>query len=116
LLVIDSVPNAFKAGFCKGGQTQEHAILARSMGIENIIVAVNKLDMVDWSEIRFEEISSQVTPFLEEIGFPTENIVLVPISGLRGENVFRKSSIEELEWYKGPCLIEILGKINEGIV
>ena len=58
LLVIDSISGAFDAGFQRGGQTREHAILVRSMGIESIIVAINKMDAVEWSQTRFEFIKS----------------------------------------------------------
>jgi len=108
LLVVDSISGAFDAGFNRGGQTQEHAILARSMGIESIIVAVNKLDVMHWSKDRFEYISSLVTPFLEEIGYKQENITILPISGLQGDNVFQRSKRPDLGWYDGPSIIEIL--------
>jgi len=108
LLVVDSITGAFDAGFNKGGQTQEHAILARSMGIDSIIVAVNKLDVVHWSKDRYDYISSLLVPFLEEIGYKEENITILPISGLQGDNVFQRSKREELGWYDGPSLIEIL--------
>ena len=107
---MDAITGAFDAGFNKGGQTQEHAILARSMGIENIIVAVNKLDVVHWNKERYDYISSLMAPFLEEIGFKEENIITLPISGLHGDNVFKRSKREELGWYEGPCLLEVLGK------
>lgn len=108
LLVIDSISGAFDAGFNRGGQTQEHAILARSMGIDRILVAVNKLDVVHWSKDRYDYISSLVVPFLEEIGYKEDNITILPISGLQGDNVFQRSKREDLGWYDGPCLIEIL--------
>ena len=106
--MVDSNANAFDAGFCKGGQTQEHAILVRSMGIEHIVVAVNKLDQVAQSEDRFKYITSLVIPFLEELGFIADNITTLPISGLTGDNVFTPSKKEEFGWYDGPCLVELL--------
>jgi len=112
LLVVDAITGAFDAGFNKGGQTQEHAILARSMGIEKIIVAVNKLDVVHWSPERYYYISSLVVPFLEEIGYNEENITILPISGLHGDNVFKRSKREDLGWYNGQCLLEILDEMT----
>jgi len=83
------------------------------MGIDSIIVAVNKLDVVHWSKDRYDYISSLLIPFLEEIGYKEENITILPISGLQGDNVFKRSKREDLGWYDGPSLIEILG--NRGV-
>jgi translation elongation factor EF-1alpha len=102
---VDSISGAFDAGFNKGGQTREHAILVRSMGIENVVVAVNKLDMVDWSMERFDFISNTMFAFLEEIGFKQENIHILPISGLHGDNVKEKSKRTQLGWYTGSPLL-----------
>ena len=110
--MIDANPNAFEHGFSKGGQTKEHAILARSMGIEHIIVAVNKLDLLEWSRTPYDTISELLIDFLEGIGFKEENIITIPISGLQGDNVFTRSQREALSWYTGPCLIELLDEMN----
>jgi len=111
LLVVDANPNAFSHGL-NGGQTKEHAILARSMGIEHIIVAINKLDSIEWSEKPYDSIVEVLEDFLEGIGFKEANITMVPISGLEGDNVFTRSKREALSWYTGPCLIELLDEIN----
>lgn len=114
MLIVDSVANAFDAGFCRSGQTREHAVVARSMGIENIIVAVNKLDLIGWSRDRFEYISASVIQYLTEIGFKEENITVVPISGLTGDNVEKRSKREELSWYEGFSLLEFLSNSKTG--
>ncbi|KAI9759356.1 MAG: Hsp70 suppressor, GTPase facilitates ribosomal subunit dissociation [Chaenotheca gracillima] len=105
VLVIDSSPNAFESGL--KGQTKEHALLVRSMGVQRMIVAVNKMDMCDWSEGRFQEIQQQTLAFLTAAGFQKKNIAFVPCSGLSGDNVLRKAP-EKASWYAGPTLVESL--------
>lgn len=113
VLVIDSATNAFEAGFNLDGQTKEHAILVRSLGVENVIVAVNKLDTVDWAESRYDEIKDQLSDYLTtKVGFSKKSIEFVPTSGYLGENVVKKASEPKLtSWYSGPTLIELLERI-----
>lgn len=96
VLVIDAGTNSFEAGL--KGQTREHAQLVRSMGCQRIIVAVNKMDSVQWSEDRFSEIQQQIFAFLEKTGFQAKNIAFVPCSGLTGENVVNPAP-EAASWY-----------------
>ncbi|RPA81487.1 hypothetical protein BJ508DRAFT_112522 [Ascobolus immersus RN42] len=105
VLVIDSSTGAFEAGFHLQGQTKEHTLLVRSIGIQRIIVAVNKLDSVSWAEERFEEIRQQMTVFLTSAGFHAKNISFVPCSGLTGENVVTPLKPSKAPWYKGSSLI-----------
>ncbi|KAL2263616.1 hypothetical protein VTK26DRAFT_5978 [Humicola hyalothermophila] len=106
ILVIDASIGAFESGL--RGQTKEHSLLIRSMGVSRIIVAVNKLDVVAWSKERFDEIKDQVSGFLSVTGFQQKNIAFVPVSGLNGDNLVRKSSDPAAAWYTGPTLIEEL--------
>jgi elongation factor 1 alpha-like protein len=109
VLVIDASTGAFESGL--RGQTKEHALLVRSMGVSRIIVAVNKLETVSWSQDRFDEISQQVSAFLSSAGFLLKNIAFIPCSGLHGDNIVRKSTQAELTaWYKGSTLVEELDK------
>lgn len=113
LLVIDSGPNAFESGFFSDGQTREHAIVARSLGIEKLVVAVNKMDTQNWNEARFQVIEDQFGGFLTKLGFKPENVTFVPCAGLSGENVVKKSKNEALtSWYKGTSLLETLENIK----
>lgn len=96
VLVIDAGTNSFEAGL--KGQTREHAQLVRSMGCQRIIVAVNKMDSVQWSQDRFDEIKQQIFAFLEKTGFHGKNIAFIPCSGLTGENVV-KPAPEAVAWY-----------------
>lgn len=114
LLVVDSITGEFEAGFTMDGQTKEHTVLARNLGVTDLCVAVNKMDKEQWSEDRFEDIKEQLTQFLisDEVGYNKENISFVPISGLTGGNVFKTEIIPELAWYKGPTLVEALAQIG----
>lgn len=110
ILVIDASTGAFEAGL--KGQTREHSLLIRSMGVARIIVAVNKLDAINWSQERYDEIRDQVNGFLtaKTMGFQAKNIAFVPVSGLHGDNLVRKSSSPEASWYTGSTLVEELEK------
>ncbi|KAL2019179.1 hypothetical protein VTK56DRAFT_9979 [Thermocarpiscus australiensis] len=106
ILVIDASPGAFESGL--KGQTKEHSLLIRSMGVARVIVAVNKLDTVGWSRERFHEIKDQVSGFLSATGFQQKNIAFVPVSGLHGDNLVRRSLDPAASWYTGPTLVEEL--------
>ena len=76
-----------------------------------IIVAMNKLEMVNYSKARFDEIKAQVEPYLKTVGFKQPDIVFIPISGLTGENLIKKATDENLVgWYgdDSPCLVDLL--------
>jgi elongation factor 1 alpha-like protein len=106
VLVIDASTGSFESGL--KGQTKEHALLVRSMGVQRIIIAVNKLDTVQWSEERFTEIKNQVSAFLIAAGFQSKNIAFIPCSGLLGDNITRHSTEPAASWYTGPTLVEEL--------
>jgi elongation factor 1-alpha len=113
ILVIASGTGEFEAGIAKNGQTREHALLAYTLGVKQMIVLVNKMDdkSVNWSETRFNEIKNEVSQFLKKIGYKPEEIPFVPISGWLGDNMLEKSA--NLPWYKGPTLLEALDAIKE---
>lgn len=106
VLVVDASTGAFEAGL--KGQTREHALLIRSMGVSRVIVAVNKLDTVGWSQERFDEIAQQVSGFLVATNFQLKNVSFVPVSGLRGDNMVHKSKDSAADWYTGDTLIQEL--------
>ena len=106
VLVVDASTGAFEAGL--KGQTREHALLIRSMGVSRVIVAVNKLDTVGWSQERFDEISQQVSGFLVATNFQLKNVSFVPVSGLRGDNMVHRSRDSAADWYTGGTLIQEL--------
>ena len=73
------------------------------------MVAVNKMDTVDWSHTRFAEITNILASFLKQAGFRESDLRYVPCSGLNGENLTEHSNIPELAWYKGPTLVDTIG-------
>jgi elongation factor 1 alpha-like protein len=110
VLVIDGASGAFEKGFAGGGQTREHALLVRSLGVRQLIVAINKLDAVDWSRKRFEAIEAELRPFLEnQIGFQSSKIFFVPVGAFSGENLTVRKEPSLEEWYDGQTLVEKLG-------
>jgi elongation factor 1-alpha len=113
ILVIASGTGEFEAGIAKNGQTREHALLAYTLGVKQMIVVVNKMDdkSVNYSEKRFDEIRTEVKNFLKKIGYDPEKIPFVPISGWVGDNMLEKS--ENLPWYKGPTLLQALDNLVE---
>ncbi|KAJ2158326.1 hypothetical protein GGF46_003853 [Coemansia sp. RSA 552] len=120
VLVVDASTGGFESGFDGGGQTREHAILIRSLGVRQLVVAVNKLDTVAWNEGRYVEVSSRLLPFLLTCGFAKDAVRFVPVSGLTGANLANRVSASEAaelaDWYKdpgdprtpGPCLVDLL--------
>lgn len=111
LMVVDATTGEFESGFDLGGQTREHALLARSLGVTQLAVAVNKLDTVSWSKARFDEIVNKLKSFLKQAGFKDSDVTFVPCSGLTGQNLVGKPTENGLlAWYDGPCLLDVIGK------
>jgi elongation factor 1-alpha len=112
VLVIASPQGEFEAGISKDGQTREHALLAYTLGVKQIIVAVNKMDekTVNFKEDRYEEIKKEVSAYLKKVGYNPDKVPFVPISGWNGDNMIEKSP--SLPWYKGPTLLEALDSVE----
>jgi elongation factor 1-alpha len=111
VLVVASGQGEFEAGISKNGQTREHALLAYTLGVKEMIVAINKMDdkSVKYDQKRFEEIKKEVSGFLKKVGYNPAKIPFVPISGWVGDNMLEKSA--NMPWYKGPTLLEALDNI-----
>ncbi|MFW6025066.1 MAG: translation elongation factor EF-1 subunit alpha [Candidatus Woesearchaeota archaeon] len=92
-------------------QTKEHAFLAKAFGIGQIIVAVNKIDKVDYDEGTYHKVEKEVQKLLKRAGFKKDKIDVVPISALSGDNVVNKS--ENMDWYKGRTLLSKFDDLNE---
>lgn len=108
ILVVSARKGEFEAGVSAGGQTREHAFLARTLGIEQLVVAVNKMDdsTPAWSKDRYEEIKAEVDQLLKGAQFDTSKVHFVPVSAWTGDNLTEGSS--NMEWYKGPTLLAAL--------
>ncbi|KAH7699599.1 Elongation factor Tu C-terminal domain containing protein, partial [Aphelenchoides avenae] len=112
LLVVNATRGEFESGFDLGGQTREHALLLRSLGVSRVVTAVNKLDTVDWSKERFDELSEALRLFLQkQTGF--SNVEFVPVSGLMGDNLTKRPPADHplMQWYTGKTLIEVLDRL-----
>lgn len=113
ILVVDSTKGEFETGFDAGGQTREHTLLIRSLGVSQLVVAINKLDNVDWNPERYNEIVTKLSAFLKQTGFKDQDVTFVPCSGLTGDNLVERSKTQALlSWYNGPCLIEVIGQLK----
>lgn len=111
VMVVNATTGEFEAGFDAGGQTREHAVLVRSLGVNQLIVAVNKLDTVDWSQDRFDFIVDKMKQFLKSsVGYRDgADVSYIPVSGLTGENLSKNTGIP---WYKGPTLVEAIDALK----
>lgn len=112
ILIIAAGQGEFESGISKEGQTREHALLAFTMGVKQMIVAINKMDdkSVNWDQKRYEEIKKEVSDFLKKIGYNPDKIPFIPISGWHGDNMLEKS--DNMKWYNGPTLIGALDDLE----
>jgi elongation factor 1-alpha len=124
VLIVAAGTGEFEAGISKNGQTREHALLAYTLGVKQLIVGVNKMDSTEppYSEARFKEIEKEVSAYIKKIGFNPASVPFVPISGWHGDNMLEKS--DKMAWYsgfeitkgknkyKGNCLLNALDAIE----
>lgn len=89
LLVVSAAKGEYEAGVSRSGQTREHAVLAYTLGVKQIIVCVNKMDLTEppYSQMRFDEVVRGVSGFLKKIGYDPTSVPFVPVSGWTGENM-----------------------------
>jgi elongation factor 1-alpha len=101
ILIVASGVGEFEAGISKNGQTREHALLAFTLGVKQMIIACNKMDSTEppYSESRFEEIKKEVSGFIKKVGYQPASVPFVPISGWHGDNMLEPS--DNMKWYKG---------------
>jgi len=101
VLIVAAGVGEFEAGISKNGQTREHALLAFTLGVKQLIIGVNKMDSTEppYSEKRFNEISSEVANYVKKVGYNPKSVAFVPISGWHGDNMIEPSS--NMPWYKG---------------
>ena len=93
-------------------QTKEHVFLSRTLGVNQMIIAVNKMDIkgVEFAEARFEEVKKTVGDLLKSVGFKPDQIPFIPIASLTGDNVVKKS--ENMPWFKGKTLLETMNDLT----
>jgi len=112
VLFVSAKKGEFEAGIGPGGQTREHGFLAFTLGVRQIVVAINKMDdpSVNWSQERYEEIRKEIDRMLRMVGYKTDKIAFVPTSGWTGDNLVKRS--DKMPWYKGPSLYEAMDALE----
>ena len=108
ILFISAKTGEYEAGIGSGGQTREHAFLAKTLGVSQLVVAINKMDdaTVKWNQERYEDVRNGALDLLKITGYRVENISFVPTSGWTGDNLVVKS--KNMPWYKGLTLVQAL--------
>ncbi|XP_017115648.1 eukaryotic peptide chain release factor GTP-binding subunit ERF3A isoform X1 [Drosophila elegans] len=114
VLVISARKGEFETGFDRGGQTREHAMLAKTAGVKHLVVLVNKMDdpTVSWDQTRYNECKDKILPYLKKLGFnPAKDLTFMPCSGLSGYGL--KDQVPETlcSWYRGPAFIPFIDEL-----
>lgn len=114
VLVISARKGEYEAGFERGGQSREHAILAKTQGVNRLVVVINKMDdpTVAWSEDRYKECTAKLSVFLRGVGYAKEDVVFMPVSGFSGAGLKDRVNPADCPWYTGPSLLEFLDNIT----
>ncbi|MBU1203680.1 MAG: translation elongation factor EF-1 subunit alpha [Nanoarchaeota archaeon] len=92
-------------------QTKEHVWLLKTLGVQQLSVIINKMDMVNYKEERFNEVKKGVEDLVKTVGYKPAEVVFIPESALLGGNVVKKS--DEMSWYKGPTVVEQIDLFKE---
>lgn len=111
VLVISARKGEFETGFERGGQTREHIMLVKTVGVSKVVVVVNKMDdpTVSWEEARFTEIKDKLVPFIKASGFNPKDVSFIPISAFTGLNLKDPVPASTCSWWKSvasPCLFK----------
>ncbi|KAL8768835.1 MAG: hypothetical protein Q9209_005016 [Squamulea sp. 1 TL-2023] len=114
ILVISARKGEYETGFERGGQTREHAVLAKTQGVNKLVVAVNKMDdpTVEWSQDRYKECTEKLTAFLKSVGYSKNDIAFMPISAQTTVGIKDRVPKEICAWYNGPSLLEYLDNLK----
>ncbi|XP_051116979.1 uncharacterized protein LOC127241802 isoform X2 [Andrographis paniculata] len=113
ILVVDASIGSFEAGIdASGGQTREHAQLIRSFGVDQIIVVVNKMDMVEYAKERFDLVKQKLGTFLRSCGFKDSSISWIPASAMENQNLTSNANDARLSWFKGPNLLDAIDSLQ----
>lgn len=110
ILVVSGKKGEMEVGIAANGQTREHAYLAQTLGVKQVVVAVNKADIYDYSEARFNECKEAIGDLLSSIGFKLKDVPFIPTSGMQMENLSKKS--DKMAWYDGPTLIDAIDQFT----
>lgn len=101
--MISARKGEFETGFDRGGQTREHAMLAKTAGVKHLVVLINKMDdpTVEWSEVRYNECKDKILPYLRKLGFnPAKDLSFMPVSGQTGQGLKECLDPNICSWWK----------------
>lgn len=114
VLVISARKGEYETGFEKGGQTREHAMLAKTQGVNQLCVVINKMDdpTVEWSEERYKECTTKLGQFLKGLGYAKNDLTFMPISAQTAKGIKDRVSTSVCPWYGGPSLLEYLDNLK----
>ncbi|QEU61048.1 Sup35 [Kluyveromyces lactis] len=115
ILVISARKGEYETGFEKGGQTREHALLAKTQGVNKMIVVINKMDdpTVGWDKARYVHCVGNLTNFLKAVGYNVkEDVIFMPVSGYTGAGLKERVDPKDCPWYTGPSLLEYLDNMK----
>ena len=106
VLVVSAKPGETEVGLGSGGQSREHAFLCKTLGVNQMIVLLNKMDdsVVGWKQERFEQVKGEVESLLKAVGYDLQKVKIIPASGWTGDSLAKPA--ENMPWYKGKTLLE----------
>jgi elongation factor 1-alpha len=112
VLVVSAKEGEAETALAEGGQAREHAFLLKTLGVNQLIVLINKMDITQppYSKERFEQVKKQVLDLLKLVGYKVDTISVIPVSGWNGDNLTEKS--DKMPWYNGPTLLEALDMLQ----
>ena len=113
MLVVSAEKGGFEAGISDQGQTKEHALLAKTLGVGQLVVVINKMDTVGWEESRYKEIKEEMSRVLVEnkqMAWNLDEVEFIPVSGLEGDNLKDKS--DKMPWYTGPTILQAFDSLK----
>lgn len=115
VLVISARKGEYETGFEKGGQTREHALLAKTQGVNKMVVVINKMDdsTVNWDKERYDQCVSNLSQYLRAVGYNIKtDVVFMPVSGFTGAGLKDRVDPKDCPWYSGPSLLEFLDSMK----
>ena len=104
ILVLSAKEGETDTAIAAGGQAREHAFLLKTLGVGQLIVAINKMDAVEYKEDAFKAAKEKGEKLVKSVGYKLENVAIIPVSGWKGDNLVKKS--ENMSWYTGKTLLE----------
>jgi elongation factor 1-alpha len=112
VVLVSAKKGETEVGTGAGGQTREHAFLLKTLGVNQVVVCINKMDdpIINYSEARYNEVKAEMEKLLKTVGFNVAKIRFIPVSGWMGDDLVKRS--EKMTWYKGPTLKEALDEFE----